>query len=161
MEFKWDESCLSVRVYQEVIAQGKDELYWKLKILEQYETRDILLNAVFDDCSGIKKNEKLHFLLGGEDPFGNTAIIASALNGDLKTLKELIKIGANVNAGIRHNKITPLMVASGHGHIDCVKALLKAGSDINAENVLGETALMYASKRSFAEIIAELKSTNN
>lgn len=38
----------------------------------------------------------------------------------------------------------PLLLAAQNGHRDCVKALLRAGSDVNKVNNSGETALYLA-----------------
>jgi len=38
----------------------------------------------------------------------------------------------------------PLMAASSRGHLKIVEALVAAGTDVNAQNVMGQTALMLA-----------------
>ena len=43
-----------------------------------------------------------------------------------------------------NEKQTPLMLAADFGYLDTVKALLKAGADVNFVSPYGQTALSYA-----------------
>ena len=61
--------------------------------------------------------------------------------GDTETVKSLIEQGVDPNTSIVHG-LTPLMIASWHGHIDVVDTLLLQGVDVNkVDDILGYTAL--------------------
>jgi ankyrin repeat protein len=66
-------------------------------------------------------------------------------------IQDLIKAGANVNHRMRATEsypanegVTPLMVAAQGASQGSVRALIKAGAEINAQSQSGETALMRA-----------------
>jgi ankyrin repeat protein len=62
-------------------------------------------------------------------------------NNDLKRLCAQLKI-SDVNSRNRHGT-TPLMYAAALGNADAMKALLRAGADVNARNAFDATALMW------------------
>ncbi len=77
--------------------------------------------------------------------------------GNAKEVSRLIGIGANVNATVgridlmdtgriyRYDTgMTALMCAAGQGNLGIVKELLKQGANVNAQDKVGYTALMYA-----------------
>ena len=49
------------------------------------------------------------------------------------------------------------MLASASGHLEVVKALIKAEADINLQDKFGRTALMYAKKGGYLEIVRVLQ----
>ena len=63
-------------------------------------------------------------------------------SGNLERVRELIRSGAGVNAQYDINPMLKLAVS--WGHKDIVLALLEAGADVNARDVLGQTALHKA-----------------
>lgn len=67
----------------------------------------------------------------------------------------LIKRGADVNA-LDANDKTPLHWAAGCGHIDCVKALIRAGADPNLKSKDGETAEQLAGKKFHTGVVVSL-----
>ncbi len=73
-------------------------------------------------------------------------IIDAATNGDTKSIKVFINLGADINA--KDNGNTALMAASRYSHtrssLDTVKLLIDYGADINATNNDGDTALLLA-----------------
>jgi len=70
--------------------------------------------------------------------------------------KLLLHMGANIDA--RDNKSrTPLMLASGFGHIGFVKVLVDNGASLNAKNDENLTALGYAKRFGAGDIAAFLK----
>src|SRR5271157_1133937 len=70
-------------------------------------------------------------------------LIDAAEIGDVKTVRALIKAGADVNARDKHGW-TALMIATANGQTDVVETLIKAGADVNAVDEDSVTALMIA-----------------
>lgn len=101
------------------------------------------------DTSHLPFNEALKYL---EVPF-----IESARDGDIGTIKKLIKLGVNVNSK-KNNNDTALIWASENGHIQIVKLLLQAGADLEHKNKSGNTALYYACLEDHDEIVSLLVS---
>ena len=62
---------------------------------------------------------------------------------DLKSLKELIQSGADLNSFNKEDK-TPLMHASDLGLAEVVQLLIESGADVNKSTDFGKTALSYA-----------------
>lgn len=54
--------------------------------------------------------------------------------------------------------LTPLHVASSHGHLQIVNDLLLAGADCDSADDSGATALQYASQEGSAQMVARLLS---
>lgn len=78
----------------------------------------------------------------------NLALMLAATAGDLKTLNQLIQMGADPNAeNMLH--MTALMSAANSIHPECVDALLKAGANPNVKDTMGSTALLLASNNRF------------
>ena len=73
--------------------------------------------------------------------------------GDLATVQALLAKGTDVNE--RDNGETALIVAA-HTRYDIVQVLLDAGSNVNAENLYGRTALIAAASRGNRDIVQSL-----
>ena len=73
--------------------------------------------------------------------------------GDLATVQALLARGTDVDE--RDNGETALIVAA-HTRYDIVQVLLAAGSNVNAENPYGRTALMAAASRGNRDIVQSL-----
>ncbi len=106
-------------------------------------------------------NEVIRLLNQGTDVnakanFGNTALMAAALEDHVDVVKALLDKGADVNAKNK-NGSTALMAASVHYRVDMVKALLNKGADVNAKNEDGGTALGEALEYGNAEVVKLLK----
>lgn len=65
----------------------------------------------------------------------------------LKCIKLLLDSGANVNMR-QHNGMTPLMIACKQGSEKIVEELIKRNADINAQDVLGYTPLIWSVRHS-------------
>ena len=63
----------------------------------------------------------------------NRPYFNAAKEGDIKSVKELLKKGAKVNEKDR-NGATALRLAAENGHIDMVKLLVSNGADVNVRN---------------------------
>ena len=111
--------------------------------------------------------------LNAKDEYGSTPLHLAVRNRCAEAVKLLLKAGAQVNAqgkhgrtpldhayGIRRAKVKKLLIKHGgktgleidfplhyaalNGHTDIVKALLKAGADVNAKGDWDDTPLHYA-----------------
>ncbi|WP_300747663.1 ankyrin repeat domain-containing protein, partial [uncultured Brachyspira sp.] len=61
------------------------------------------------------------------------SFIEAAKNGDIKKVKELLALGADIN--IQNNGgDTALIWSAYYGHTETVKELIKAGADINIQD---------------------------
>lgn len=88
----------------------------------------------------------LSLSLGGSLPPAGTPLhlFAAVKSGNLKEVESAIASGVDVNSrdGERH---TPLMLAAEKGHLDIVRALIKAGADLDAAaEKKGATPLLRA-----------------
>lgn len=82
-------------------------------------------------------------------------LLAAAERGDLKTVKELLKQGVDVNSA-DNDKETALYKACCTPHLSIVKTLIKAGADVNLGNKRGVTPLMMACLYHYKEIVEYL-----
>ena len=86
--------------------------------------------------------------------YGATAIYIASQNGRSVVVSTLLTSGADPNVGLRINDWTPLMVASGKGHTEVMKQLLKhTDININYQAVGGITALHLASQNGHIDIV--------
>ncbi|KAI9668917.1 MAG: hypothetical protein M1829_005229 [Trizodia sp. TS-e1964] len=72
-----------------------------------------------------------------------TPLMVAAANGDVETIKRLLKVGADIEAA-SNNGETALMLGASKGHLDVVKILLGSGANIDATNGKGWTTLMVS-----------------
>lgn len=104
-----------------------------------------------------KGNTILYFFV---DEYCNGAHCDHSDGCDINIVSYLIKHGANVN-NMNNDHVTPLMHHIEHlsdlnNYEDNIKAMLKAGADVNAKDKNGKTALMYAADAGNDETIKEL-----
>eukprot|EP01012_Entosiphon_sulcatum_P007569 TRINITY_DN13879_c0_g1_i1.p1 TRINITY_DN13879_c0_g1~~TRINITY_DN13879_c0_g1_i1.p1 ORF type:complete len:312 (-),score=41.52 TRINITY_DN13879_c0_g1_i1:9-944(-) len=79
------------------------------------------------------------------------AAISAASCGDLQ---RLLQLGREVVlSAADHNLSTPLMWASGHGHLSAVRALIEMGCDVNSANRQGRSALMWAARGGHLDVV--------
>lgn len=82
--------------------------------------------------------------------------------GNIDKVKEQIAAGANVNARTFLFKKTPLMIAASYGNTDVIKYLKKNGANIDATNIFGMNALMYAAGKGYDKnVLSHLINENN
>ncbi|XP_052085162.1 putative ankyrin repeat protein RF_0381 [Mytilus californianus] len=109
------------------------------------------------------------------DIYGQTPLTLSCRNDNSDIIRLLIEKGADVNAS-DHDGQTPLMWSCANNNSDIVRLLIERGANVNVSNekeqtllILsfkgeevnvrdfeGMTALSYASKNGFLEIVEEL-----
>lgn len=137
-------------------------------IIKQKLRHFILLVSMVCLSAGLSANEPR------ADDSQTRLLLEAALNGDLQKAEEAIKNGADVN-GRSEERIkslkfedsdypegsTPLHIASGEGHLEFVKFLIKNKANVNAKIETssfsqGKTALMNASEHGHLEIIKHL-----
>jgi ankyrin repeat protein len=83
-------------------------------------------------------------------PFGPTALVKAASDGNLGLIQTLLTKGVVLDA---EHGCRALEGAAGEGHPEIVKFLLEKGADINAGNEYDRTALMSAAIRGQVEIV--------
>ena len=94
------------------------------------------------------------------------SLLSAVKSDDLAQIKDLIARGANVDyrdetykdVEIFDNYIgnTALIIASRRGNLPIVRELIKAGADVNLQDMVKLTALIYASEEGHLEIVEEL-----
>jgi len=88
-----------------------------------------------------------------QDPQCTNSIHAAVISGDLKSVKELIASGADINQKEPASGSSPLLTAALFGHTEIARALLDAGAEINFRNNDGSTALHTAAFLGNTEIV--------
>jgi cytohesin len=85
-------------------------------------------------------------LVGCGPSEADRALFKASQRGNIKTVKQHLAAGADVNAKIgRGNaKMTPLHAAIQHGDKEIVELLIAKGADVNAGGILGYTPLNTA-----------------
>jgi ankyrin repeat protein len=78
-------------------------------------------------------------------------LLQSVWDGDLETVKLLVKKGANVNSAEPKKNRTALMLAATRKNLDVVKFLQEKGADVNARDSDGQTALMYSCRQRYRD----------
>jgi uncharacterized protein len=121
-------------------------------------TTAIMYAAANDDLELVRALIKAGANVKLKNQLGTSALTEAAIIGSAPIVEALLKAGADPNFRNPDGE-TPLMAAARSGRIDAVKALLAAGADINAKETWGgQTALMWASARSQADMVKFLAS---
>jgi uncharacterized protein len=84
--------------------------------------------------------------VNAKNRFGDTPLMAAALNGHLEIVRKLRTQGADLEP----RGWTPLIYAATGGHDDVATYLLDQGANINAQSPNGTTALMMAVREAHA-----------
>ena len=105
------------------------------------------------------RGQALAKLVGKEHDL-HPIMLAAARDGDVKTLRRLLKDGIDGKPCLpdASNVIgqRPLHFASMWGHPDAVSALLDAGADVNIENDDGLTPLFFAVRKGHTQVVQVL-----
>jgi ankyrin repeat protein len=122
---------------------------------------------------GANPNMQLFFrpanLRGSTVTRGSTPLIRAATNADLEVVNLLLKHGADVNLRMADRQTATMAVLSGRASekqaLELIRILHEAGEDLNVialvnhrEEIRGGTALHYAVRKRYKEVIKELAS---
>ncbi len=88
--------------------------------------------------------------------YGTTALMRAAASGRMSIVSLLLEYGANPN-GTRNDGFTPLLLAAFFGHVDVVRTLTTHGANSKATTRFGTSAQMWASARTFHEVVDYLQ----
>lgn len=132
----------------------------RIDIAEAMICEMILKSIEQDDVKAIEA-----VLSGGVDPnkpLPSTGFsmlyVAATMPGDhAEVVQVLLNGGARPN-GLTHEGLSPLYVAAQQGNSKCVRALIRAGADVNRRNKLGTTALGSAIKSGHLHVANYLQS---
>merc|ERR1739848_734469 len=86
--------------------------------------------------------------IADKDALGGTALHFSVKEGNMEITKCLIEHNAKVGAKDIDAK-TPLMWASEHGKLDCVRVLHRKSADVDRKDKCHRSALLYACLNSY------------
>lgn len=87
---------------------------------------------------------------------GVTALMRAAQHGHRNVVRLLLANGADANV-IRNDKFTALSLAAFFGHTDVVRILMEHGADSQTSTRHGTSAHMWATARTFNEVVDQLK----
>lgn len=97
----------------------------------------------------------LAFALAAQAREDNSLFLAIK-SGNLDTVKQLLTEKELVNFKEEGSRITPLMEAAKSGQEEIARYLLQQGADVNARDILGESALIYAIEAGNVKIVQML-----
>ena len=87
---------------------------------------------------------------------GFTDLHNAAKNGDLKRVEEILKKSTEKLNEKDSGGCTPLLYASGDGHLEVVVKLVESGAIVNEKDNDGETPLHCASREGHLEVVVKL-----
>lgn len=87
---------------------------------------------------------------------GVTALMRAAQHGRVKMVRALLEHGADINIK-RNDKFTALALAAFFGHTEVVRTLMEHGADSQASTRSGTSPQMWATARTFSEVVDQLE----
>jgi hypothetical protein len=87
---------------------------------------------------------------------GVTALMRAAQQGHARVVRLLLSHGADANV-VRNDKFTALSLAAFFGHTEVVGILMEHGADSKASTRHGTSAHMWATARTFNQVVDQLK----
>lgn len=183
--FKGSSEKLSKRIMEAFEDNKNTAFSIQLRTTRQDPDKELAFKALSEKCLGptamrVQSKGVLSFLKNAPtrsqyeestNDRGVSALMIAAFEGITPKVKELISLGANVNA-VNHSSGSPgrtiLMGAAENGHLEVVNLLLEKGAQIEAKNAKGNTALMIASELGQNAVVqrlleqgAKVNKTNN
>ena len=124
-------------------------------------TPDAATNALWRAAETGAVDELLSVLprvkdINAQNEHGVTALMRAAQHGRLRVVRVLLDRGADANI-IRNDKFTALALAAFFGHTEVVRALMEHGADSQASTRYGTSPHMWATARTFNEVVDELE----
>ncbi len=114
-----------------------------------------------EDIRDKKYGDSMTYLVNGGPPNvrdynGIPAIVAAAKIGEAGMVKEILKYGGNVNMATKKGRVTALMQGSARGYVMVIAVLMTNNADMDAQDDLGQTALIKAVQEGKSEIVGYL-----
>ncbi|HEY0728356.1 MAG TPA: ankyrin repeat domain-containing protein [Pyrinomonadaceae bacterium] len=94
--------------------------------------------------------------INAQNEHGVTALMRAAQYGHLKMVRALLDHGADANLK-RNDKFTALALAAFFGHTEIVRVLMEHGADLQASTRHDTSPHMWATARTFNEVVDQLK----
>lgn len=145
---KWDAAALFIKAGANtniVDSSAHPPLYIAIQY-NKYDIVDLLLERDVD--------------INAPSKFGETPLMALAMQGKLDHVAKLVNLGAVVDAQTPETKMTALSYAAAHGHTEIMKLLIDAHADPNTRDHEDSTLLHHAAKSGKAEAIKYLLARN-
>ncbi|KAH8354894.1 hypothetical protein KR093_000633 [Drosophila rubida] len=119
------------------MSEHDENLIWKIK------------NGELDDVQSAyqNSNRNVNKWVGGRTPLHYAADF-----GQLKVIKFLVDIGADVNKEDKYS-ITPLLAAIWEGHTECVEFLLEKGANSQGSTPNGQSYVEAAEKDEIKKLL--------
>lgn len=95
--------------------------------------------------------------VNAEDQDKLTPLMKACAKGDLKTVRDLLEKGADVNYPHAQFRVTPLMFAAYFGHADVVTLLIAKGATVTARDALAAQAVDWAEFDNHTDVAKILK----
>lgn len=151
-----DEICNACPLDRETITQLVNVKYYEIATLNILNFSHNYYELLDKDITNVSVIDRIN--LNYKDINGKTLLYCACQRGNLKLVKQLIKLGGDPTI-VDDNGFTPLMAAVCHNYLQIVKYLLKIPSIINKINDIddiGKTAIEYADEYHRLYCIMEL-----
>ena len=120
-----------------------------------FSTTPIMVAAMHGHSDVIKLLHSRGANLEAGNRYLGTALMIASAKGDIKCVRTLLELGANVNA--QCDGYSALMKACVGHHSDIAKVVLANGADVNAQRNNGDTSLVFAVRGGFDDLVEMLK----
>jgi hypothetical protein len=94
--------------------------------------------------------------INARNEHGVTALMRAAQHGHVRVVRLLLANGADANI-TRNDRFTALALAAFFGHTEVVRSLMEHGADSQAPTRQGTSPHMWATARTFNEVVDQLK----
>jgi hypothetical protein len=94
--------------------------------------------------------------INARNEHGVTALMRAAQHGHVRVVRMLLERGADANLK-RNDKFTALALAAFFGHTEVVRTLMEHGADSQAKTRYGTSPHMWATARTFNEVVNQLE----